>query len=161
MGFIVASTGRTYVNIMTSQARDHFGTRLLRALEKANVSQAELARHCNVSRTAVSKWVRGSVPTVDMALLISDRLDVSIRWLVAGGLLSEREIQLSELERQLIGYVRLLKSQEALGVLAHAKGIAPENAKPAQLAPHLSGAAARRLSLVWPPPTPPKRVRRV
>src|SRR4051812_49060715 len=137
---------------MTNGTTDHFGSRLLRALDAANMTQAELSRQCNVSRTAVSKWVRGTYPTVDLALQISDSLNVSVRWLVAGGATSHRGIQLTDLEKQLISYLRMLETSQAVGVLAHAKGIAPAGNLPTDVAPRLSEAVARKLSLVWPPP---------
>jgi len=133
---------------MPQKTQAHFGTRLLRALDAAHKTQADLARHCDVSRAAVSKWAKGTLPAIDLAIKISDGLDVSVHWLVSGGTLSSRAIQLTDLERQLIGYMRTLQPDQAIGVLAHAKGIAPSGKVPVELPSHMSSSVARKLSLV-------------
>jgi Zn-dependent peptidase ImmA (M78 family)/DNA-binding XRE family transcriptional regulator len=79
---------------MTGPARD-IGMRLRAARQRADVSQAELAAHLDVTQTAVSYWEAGRrLPGIDDLMKIADFLDTPL-----GGLLPD------ESERRPLGAV--------------------------------------------------------
>lgn len=52
---------------------------------KSGLNQVALARKINVSQTAVSKWISGSIPRGDQLLSIAEALGTSMEWLMRGG----------------------------------------------------------------------------
>jgi len=62
-----------------------FGQRLFSAMEKCNVSQSDLARFMNVSRSAASFWVKGQTyPSIDNVEKIADYLRTTPEYLLFG-----------------------------------------------------------------------------
>ena len=62
-----------------------FGQRLLSAMEKCNVTQADLSRFMGVSRSAVNWWVQGNTyPSIDNAKRLADYLRTTPEYLLFG-----------------------------------------------------------------------------
>lgn len=67
---------------MKSELKD----RMAKAIQRSGKTKAELARHCGVTRPAVSKWCNGNSKSIDAALAVKAAtfLGVSAEWLATG-----------------------------------------------------------------------------
>lgn len=59
-----------------------FSSRLRAAMERNGLTQAELAGSIGLSQAAISKWLKGSIPSGDQLLKAGQRLGVSMEWLL-------------------------------------------------------------------------------
>lgn len=64
----------------------NIGTRLNHLMAAKGVSNAKLAQMCKVSRQSVIHWRKPAFKRLDsaMALIICDRFQINLRWLVLG-----------------------------------------------------------------------------
>jgi transcriptional regulator with XRE-family HTH domain len=98
-------------------AAEEFDTRLQQALERARLSQADLARRIGSHPNLVNNWVTGkSHPSLEHLAAIAPALDVGIDWLVLGAppppaLLREESIaeRVRSLSSELIELVELAR----------------------------------------------------
>lgn len=61
-----------------------FSTRLRAAMDSNGLTQADLAGAIGLSQAAVSKWLKGSIPSGDQLFKASLRLGVTMEWLLGG-----------------------------------------------------------------------------
>ncbi len=65
------------------------GSRIINLRKKANISQSELAKRVNVSRTIIGNYERNeNMPSVDILLKIANEFNVSVDFLIGQGQLS-------------------------------------------------------------------------
>lgn len=62
----------------------NFSERLELALNRARLDKGELAAATGKHPSAISRWLRGSVPDFDNAQALADALNVSVHWLLTG-----------------------------------------------------------------------------
>ncbi|MDP3851981.1 MAG: helix-turn-helix domain-containing protein [Luteolibacter sp.] len=63
----------------------NFSYRLEEAIQRSGKPKGELATHCGVALSTVSRWLAGSVPKAETLEIIAGFLGVSAKWLVFGG----------------------------------------------------------------------------
>ncbi len=61
-----------------------FAFRLAEAMADQGLTQEQLASRLSVSQTTVSRWLAGSVPHKQKAILLARELDVNLEWLLEG-----------------------------------------------------------------------------
>jgi transcriptional regulator with XRE-family HTH domain len=64
-----------------------FGSRLSESLKRADVSQADLARHFKITPQAVNQWTKARKPPellIDRWVSLSNLLNVNLEWLSLG-----------------------------------------------------------------------------
>lgn len=70
---------------MTSRAPKSIGKRLVRTREALGYSQAQFCREIGIERNQYNPFEKGRRRiTVDVALLILDRFEISLDWIYAG-----------------------------------------------------------------------------
>lgn len=75
-----------------------FGAYLRHAMDSAKLTAADLGRAAGVANSVVSRWFRGSVPSIENLRLLSPALGVPMRELVvAAGHLLPEEVGLAEM----------------------------------------------------------------
>ena len=91
--------------------------RLKTALDETGVTQAEIARACRVTPSAVSQWLNGHTKDMKMAHIFAaaDRLGVRDRWLAVGtGPMKEESW--SPAAREIADYVNQLPERRQHGI---------------------------------------------
>jgi transcriptional regulator with XRE-family HTH domain len=79
-----------------------FAKRLAQTMEKSGFAQESLAKAAGVSQSTVSRWLKGSSPTLALGIRLSTILNVAHEWLI-GGLEAPPEIQFTgDMRRRLI-----------------------------------------------------------
>jgi len=74
-----------------------FASYLRRAMELAGVTQADLSRAIGVKDSVISRWLKGSIPTIENLRLLAPVLRVPVRDLVvAAGHMLPEEVGLTE-----------------------------------------------------------------
>ncbi len=89
------------------------GSRIKEAREKARISQAQLARQLNITRSACSQWESeiGTAPRRERLEQIADILGVSYEWLATGKLVSSH-FQTSSVEETQGHYMAPLRTDQ-------------------------------------------------
>ena len=62
----------------------NFSERLAHAIKIAGKPKGDLANHCGVALSSVSRWLGGTVPRAEVALEIAQFLGVNVNWLIYG-----------------------------------------------------------------------------
>lgn len=101
---------------------DKFGERLKIALKSSGYTQAKITEELNLSKNAITNYVNGRLPKVDILYNIAKTLNVSMEWLLSGiesdfKFNDEKEsfnknfIELSERELRVISRYRKLNNE--------------------------------------------------
>lgn len=91
--------------------------RIDRKAAEVGISRPELATKAKIARNSFANWAaRGTVPPADLALLIADELQCSVRWLVTG--INDKQEEYSMEEKNLITKFRSLDHQGQFEVKA-------------------------------------------
>jgi transcriptional regulator with XRE-family HTH domain len=92
-------------------------SRIDRRAGELGLSRPELADKAKIARNTFANWAaRGTVPPSDIALVIADELQCSVRWLVTG--VADKQEEYSVEEKNLVGKFRLLDRQGQFEVKA-------------------------------------------
>jgi transcriptional regulator with XRE-family HTH domain len=84
--------------------------RIDKRASEIGTSRPELAAKAHIAKNTFANWAaRGTVPPVDIALVIADELKCSVRWLVTG--VRDKEEEYSAEEKNLITKYRHLDKQ--------------------------------------------------
>lgn len=70
----------------------NFADRLQEAIRKSGKPKGDLARHCGVALSTVSRWLAGTVPRMDMLRKIAGFLAVDETWLLIGRSSADSEV---------------------------------------------------------------------
>ena len=102
-------------------------SRLEQAMKETGVTQAEIARACGVTDSAVSQWRSGLTQNMKMAHIFAaaDRLGVRDRWL-AVGTGPMKEVTWTPVAREIADYVSTLPERRQYGI-REGFGIPPEH----------------------------------
>lgn len=88
--------------------------RLRDAMEAKGVGPSELARHCGVTPSAVTAWLKKGATGIRLEnlLCVSDALNVTVEWLARGGSQRQAALQLTDAEIRHIEDLRTLLPQD-------------------------------------------------
>ena len=77
---------------------------------ETGTSRPKLAAKAGIAKNSFVSWkTRGTIPAVDIALVIADELQCSVRWLITG--VNDKQEEYSVEEKNLIAKFRLLDKQ--------------------------------------------------
>lgn len=108
------------MNRMSEDERKTFWQRLREAYfnkHRENLTQKKAAALVKATQGAGKRWAHGGFPKMEHAIMLAEKLDVSVEWLLTGR--GEKK-PLSAQEQQLVAYFRSLPSEEArIKLLGH------------------------------------------
>ena len=70
---------------MNAPAPETFALRLKHLMKEKGLTQREIGLRCGVAQTAVSKWLRSTIPTKTRIQRLAIHFEVNEDWLLTGG----------------------------------------------------------------------------
>lgn len=80
-------------NIAKRKEKMEFIEKLINELNNRNITKAELARNADIPNSTIRSWEKGSQPTIDKVMRISEYLEISIDELCGINAKNRNEIQ--------------------------------------------------------------------
>lgn len=108
----------------------NFPQRLESAIQRSGKQKGELAEHCGVALSTVSRWLGGSVPKAETLDRISGFLGVDAKWLIFGGdnLADEAKLRDVEAPYRLVPYHGRRQPLRDRSILERLKNLEDEHA---------------------------------
>ena len=110
-----------------------FGVRLMEAMDKRNVTAAELSRKTSISESNISRYLSGTIePKMRALLILADALNVSADWLAGNETEENGSYEIYFGEKELMSMYRALSLSGKQKVLEYADYILEKERKDVQ-----------------------------
>ena len=103
--------------------------RVLAILDHFKLKQTELAEYAGVKKQAVTKWLNGSTPGAEAAILLRERLGVNDDWLIngRGEMLIPKPKESDDFTKEMIALSSSLTAEDKLAILGVARNFVQKN----------------------------------
>lgn len=99
---------------------EDFGNRLTKLLKEKNIKSKEITEELSLNKNSIGNYKKGQIPNATILLALSQKLGISMNYLLTG----EKDFDLTENEKELLNYFRMLDEREQIKLI----GIAEEKA---------------------------------